>query len=484
MVPNYLSLRLAPPRNTILHLGVGGFHRSHAAMYTHKLLQTGQSDWAICGAGLRPEDAAMQSALKTQDYLYTLTTKCSEGNRSEIIGSILDYQLGTGENGARSLVQRTNQDDVKIVSLTVTEKGYNCNFETGQLNRKNPDVQHDLLMEGAPKTAIGFLAEGLKMKRRENRKPFTVMSCDNLPSNGHVTQKAVLNLFEEVDRDLYHWTKENVCFPNSMVDRITPACSLKDRLDIEEHFSYRDEVPVVAEEFCQWVIEDNFSQSRPDWDKVDVFFVDDVLPYELMKLRLLNGGHSALVYVAHALGFTEVDEAMNHPLINRYVRGYMDEVTSSIPTVPGIDLEEYKATLIARFSNSAIKDTVARITEDGSTKLLSYVIPALFDVKDSNGGRNMKYMGIFLAFWVHFCRGVTKGGIEFNYKDPKADILRPLARESGKDLTPFLREVFEDLLDQHPDFVSMIKKNLETIDVIGEQAAFEQLMTGSGESVV
>jgi mannitol-1-phosphate/altronate dehydrogenase len=295
------------------------------------------------------------------------------------------------------VLERLSDEEIKILSLTVTEKGY-CYDNNKNLDQTNEFIQYDIINLSAPKTILGYIVAGLKNRKDNGKKPFTVMSCDNLPENGHLTQKLVLQFAELIDTQLAQWIKENVAFPNSMVDRITPVTT-DDIVDtIKAKFQIDDAWPVVCEDYIQWILEDNFCNGRPPLEAAGVQIVDNVEPYEKMKVRLLNGSHSALSYLSYLMGYREVDKAMADPLISNFVRSYMDQdITPTLPNVPGIDLDEYKDKLIKRFSNPAISDQVQRLAEDGSQKIPNAILPCITHQLETGG--SIKYTILALAGW-------------------------------------------------------------------------------------
>ncbi|MBV9285474.1 MAG: mannitol dehydrogenase family protein, partial [Acidimicrobiia bacterium] len=297
----------------VVHLGVGGFHRAHQAMYHDRLLSRERAlGWGICGIGVMPEDVRMKEVLDAQDGLYTLVEKQSDGGCSgRVIGSITRYLLAPDEPAAA--IEAMADERVRIVSLTITEGGYNLDPDTGEFDADHPDVVHDLDHATAPKTAFGLVTEALRRRRDRRTDPFTVMSCDNLPGNGRQSRIAFTSFARLRDPALVDWIESRVMFPNSMVDRITPATTDEDRAEVRSRFGLQDRWPVVCEPFVQWVLEDSFSAGRPAYERVGVQLVDEVEPYELMKLRLLNAGHQALTYFGYLMGHRYVHEAAQDP---------------------------------------------------------------------------------------------------------------------------------------------------------------------------
>ncbi len=276
----------------IVHLGCGAFHRAHRALYTHHLLESTDSDWGICEVNLMPgNDRVLIENLKKQQLLYTVAEKGAESTELKIIGSMKEA-LHPEIDGCEGILNAMARPQTAIVSLTVTEKGYCADAASGQLDLNNPLIKHDLENPTAPKSAIGYIVEALRLRREKGLKAFTVMSCDNVRENGHVAKVAVLGLAQARDPQLAAWIEENVTFPCTMVDRIVPAATPETLQEIADQLGVYDPCAIACEPFRQWVIEDNFVNGRPDWDKVGAQFVADVVPFEMMKLRMLNGSHS------------------------------------------------------------------------------------------------------------------------------------------------------------------------------------------------
>ncbi|MCL4166122.1 UNVERIFIED_CONTAM: hypothetical protein GTU68_033697, partial [Idotea baltica] len=385
----------------IVHIGVGGFHRSHEAFYTDELLKTTEAtDWAICGVGLREGDRTIAEILKKQDYLYSLIVKHPNGQaRVRVIGSLIDFLLGCDDPVA--VTDRMADQSTKIVSLTITEGGYNFHPSSGEFNFDNEDVQHDLENPSRPKQVFGYLTEALRKRRAAGLPAFTIQSCDNIEHNGDVTRKMLLAFAEKQDSDLAKWIAREVKFPNAMVDRITPVTSKEDLEFLENEFGVKDEWPVVCEPFCQWVIEDEFSDARPAWEKVGAQFVPNVTPYETMKLRLLNAGHSVLGLLGSVHGHQTIGGCISDPLFQTYLRRFMDEeATPVLKPVEGIDLADYKDSLIERFGNPAIKDDLSRICSESSAKLPKFLISTIHE--NLQRGGSIKFATLVIAAWCYY----------------------------------------------------------------------------------
>ena len=355
----------------IVHIGLGGFHRAHFARYTHDLMESDASalTWGIVGAGLRASDTALLRALADQDGLYTLVERDMYRETRTLIGSL----VGTIDASTDSavLLHAIAARETRIVSITVSEHGYHLDGVTKSLNRADPAIQRDIASSRSPATMLGILVESYRRRREAGLPAFTALSCDNIQHNGMVLRSAVLALAEQVDPDLAVWIAECGCFPNSMVDRITPVPTPNQIAKFRDETGLADDAPVFCESFRQWVIEDRFVDGRPDWDRVGAQFVDDVAPYEAMKLRLLNASHLAIAGLGALLDYETVLETIGDPYIRRYMARLMvAETAPTLKSVPGIDLAAYQRTLIERFANPAIRDTVQRINADAPINLL------------------------------------------------------------------------------------------------------------------
>ncbi|GAA4399512.1 mannitol dehydrogenase family protein [Fodinibacter luteus] len=394
----------------IVHFGFGNFHRSHVAMYVDRLMESGHGlDWGICGVGVLPQDSAMRDAMRAQDCLFTLVLRHPDGSlEPRVVGSVLEYLYGPDD--AAAIHERLLDPAVRIASLTVTEGGYLKNPATGEFDAEHPSVVHDLAHPENPGTAFAYLVEGLRRRREAGLAPFTVLSCDNLQGNGDYARKAVVGFARLRDPDLAAWIDTEVAFPNCMVDRITPSTTDDDRAALAREFGVEDQWPVPAEPFTQWIVEDEFPTGRPALESVDVQFVEDVKPYELMKLRLLNASHQALAYFGAPLGYSLVDETMRDTRIRTYLERYMaDEAAPTLGELPGIDLEAYMATLLERFSNPRMRDTLVRLATDGSNRMPTFTLPAVRDNLDA--GRPVTLGAAMVAAWAQYWALIGRGEI-------------------------------------------------------------------------
>lgn len=435
---------------SIVHVGVGGFHRAHQAFYTHLLQEKeNASEWGICGIGLRKGDQKIHDVLQKQDGMYTLIIKHPDGNiDSQIIGSIIDFKLGY--DTPKVVVDQMAHPDTKIVSLTITEGGYNFNPATGEFDFENADVQHELQHPNDPKTIYGFLTAAIKKRKEDGLPAFTVMSCDNIQHNGDVAKEMLLTFAQKQDAELAAYIEKEVSFPNSMVDRITPVTTQADIDYLENTYGLKDEWPVTCEPFIQWVIEDNFSNGRPEFEKVGVQFVPDVKPYEKMKLRLLNAGHSVLGLLGAIHGHPTINACMEDDLFVSYLRAFMDkEATPVLDKLEGIDLSAYKDSLQERFTNPNIKDSVSRICSESSAKLPKFLIATIQD-NLANGG-SIKFATLVIAAWCYYSdKGQDKNGNPIEIIDAMQEQLHQAASKTQSDPLAFIKQesLFGNLINE------------------------------------
>ena len=447
----------------IVHIGVGGFHRAHEAAYLDRLMRrragSGPGDggalaapggscleWGICGVGLLPEDARMRDVLAAQDHLYTLVLKHPGGLRDPaVIGSIHTYLFAPDDPEA--VLALLSAPTTRIVSLTVTEGGYNVDDATGTFRTEAPGAVHDAEHPGGPTTAFGYIVEALRRRRAAGIMPFTVMSCDNLPGNGTVARKAVVSQAAMSDPELADWIDANVAFPSCMVDRIPPRTTRADVAELRRALGVEDAWPVVCEPFTQWVIEDDFPAGRPPWEEVGVQMVDDVVPYELMKLRLLNASHQGLAHWGRLLGIEYAHEAAADADISAWVRAYLErEARATLRSVPGIDLDDYINTLFKRFTNEAIADTLFRLAQDASSRMPKFVLGTVRD--NLTAGGPIRLGTAMVAAWALGDEGVDENGKAITIDDPLADelLLLAAAQKSGHETAFISHEgVFGDL---------------------------------------
>lgn len=415
----------------IVHLGLGNFHRAHQAVYTDLTLDKQFGPWGIAAVSLRTRDAV--DALVAQDGLYAFAAK--EGSRMDlrVVGAI--RQALFAPEAMAQVVASIAAPTTRIVTLTVTEKGYGYVPSTGDLDRANPDIARDLAHPAAPRTTLGVLAAALRL-RRAAKAPVTLLSCDNLPSNGKTLQKLLGQFVAETDRDLARWIDANVAFPCSMVDRIVPTPTAADRADIGARLGVDDAASVVGEPFTQWVVEDRFLAGRPDWHAVGVEFVGDVEPYERMKLRLLNGAHSTLAYLGYLAGHPTIAAAANDDRLRAVARGVMAESAATLDGPAGVDLERYRESLIARFRNAALPHTTAQVAMDGSQKLPQRLLAPLR--ARLAAGREVRLLSLAVAGWMRFAMGKDERDQPIAVKDPLAPTLAAIAAAHAADLPRYV----------------------------------------------
>lgn len=413
-----------------VHIGLGHFHRAHYLTYLDTLLCQGDvENWGVYEVDIPPSDPAFAENLEKQDYLYSVLSWGPDGSSDiRVNGPIIGYANATRD--PETVWEKLTDPSVRLITLTITEKGYCYLDDSHSLDWDNPAVKADAEAgEKWAKTAVGWLSRALK-KRSEISAPVTVMSCDNIPVNGKVLETCVKQFCRKTCPEILPWIEKNVAFPCTMVDRITPGTTEADKEAIEKKAGYRDECPVHCEDFIQWVIEDKKTTEIPPYAKAGAMVVKDVQPYELMKIRLLNGSHSALSYPAYLMGILAVDEAATNPLIRRFIRGcYMEEITKTLLPVPGIDVTAYKDKLISRFSNRYIADKILRLASDGSKKISNAIVKPLEEAILAGGPH--KAMVYALAVWARFLEGKDEKGSPVPVDDPAKKQLMASCRDSA-----------------------------------------------------
>jgi mannitol 2-dehydrogenase len=430
-VPNYNRENI---KTGFVHVGVGGFHRAHEAMYLDQLLHDeSNANWGICGVALLSYDQKIYNTLKDQDGLYTLVVKELDGTLTKrVIGSITEYLFAP--DSPKAVIEKMANPEVKIISLTITEGGYNLNEATGAFNFDNPQIIYDSKNADTPKTIFGYLTQALKLRKESNSGAVTILSCDNIEGNGDVAKKMLLSYVEFAQPDLLEWIAANVSFPNSMVDRITPATMPADIAELSEVSGVEDQWPVVCESFQQWVIEDKFIAGRPNLEAVGVQFVKNVAPFEKMKLGLLNAGHSVVGILGSLMGYSTIDEAISDPAIGTFLADYLDvEVTPILRDLDGMDLKAYKQTLINRFSNSYIKDQIDRICSENSAKIPKFILPTVQEQLKAN--KAIEHAAFVVAAWAIYSLGFNEKNDAINIKDALQETLlakAKLAKENPK----------------------------------------------------
>lgn len=452
----------------ILHFGPGNFHRSHQAVYLDQLMNMGlDHDWAIIGASVMPGDARLRDVLLKQDLLTTVVTQSTTTSEARVTGPMIDY-LPVGDTQA--ILDTLADPAIRIVSLTVTEGGYFVNAATGKFDHEHASILADAANIASPCTVFGLIVHALAGRRERGEQAFTVMSCDNLPHNGHAAKAAVVGLARLVDESLAEWIDASSSFPNGMVDRITPATGDSERSRVRSLFGIADDSPVFCEDYLQWVLEDDFVAGRPAFERAGVQIVPDVAPYEMMKIRILNGGHAVLAYPSGLLDIEYAHEAMQNELVRDFLEQLqLREILPVVPPVPGVDLNVYQASVVQRFSNPAIADTITRLCLDGSNRQPKFIVPTLADRLEAGG--SIDGLALASAFWCRYCEGKTESGKTIAPNDPSWDSLQARAQASLADPAQWLamRDVYGDLgADER--FVSSFSKALTGIREQGVEA--------------
>jgi len=460
----------------IVHFGVGNFHRAHQAVYLNRLFNKGlDKNWGIVGAGVMPYDEKMREALENQDYLFSVVEQSANDNNFEVVGSIIDY---LSVNDKLAIIEKLSQENIKIVSLTITEGGYFIDYSTGLFDDKNPSIIEDAKSLENPKTVFGLILAALKRRKENNIEPFTVMSCDNIPHNGVVTKNTLVGLANMIDNNFADWIKQNVAFPNGMVDRITPATTQRERDSIVNNFQVSDEVPVFCEDFIQWVLEDNFPLGRPALEKVGVEFVEDVTPYENMKIRILNGGHAVIAYISGLLDIDLSYEAMRDPLVLEYLRKVeKDEIIPNVPAVPNTNIAQYYKKIEERFSNPKIEDSIRRLCLDGTNRQPKFIIPTIADCIKNN--IDFKGLALESALWCRYCYGTTESGATIEANDPNWDELHDIALKAKDNPTLWLdmKSIYGEI-GMNSKFRDYFTKSLTALHTKGVRAVVQEYIAG------
>ena len=469
--PSYARDSLA---SGIVHLGTGAFHKAHQAVATDDALAASGGGWMITGVSLRSGDVADQ--LNPQDGLYTLLVRGPDGIAPRIVGSIRKVLVAPREPDA--VMTALTAPETKIVSLTITEKGYGVDPKTGGLDANHPSIAPDLADPRKPSGAVGFIVEALRLRRERGLPPFTVLCCDNLPHNGALLKRLVVGFADRVDAGLAAYIRTEVPFPSTMVDRITPASTDATYADALRLTGYEDRAAVETEPFTQWVIEDDFCTGRPDWEAGGAIFAADVAPYEKMKLRMLNGAHSMLAYSGFIAGHAYVRDVMADPPLAKLVARHMDAAAATLDPVPGVDLAQYARDLQARFANPAIAHQTYQIAMDGTQKLPQRLVePAIATLR---AGRPLDAYAFAAAAWMRYCLGVMENGQTYALRDPREAEIGALLAGSGRDAGSIVDRLlalpgqFPDELSGAPEWRAAVKTRLETMLAQGIRAAIER----------
>lgn len=471
--PRYDREQLQPG---IVHLGIGAFHRAHQAFYTEQVMNQVGGQWGIIGCSLRSNTVSQQ--LAPQDGLYTLLQRGAH-NHPQIIGSVV--QVLVGPEDPQAVIDAVAAETTKIISLTITEKGYCHQPSNGQLNNEHPDIQHDLNHPLSPKTAVGYLIAGLNQRRKSGGTGVTLLSCDNLPNNGQVLRNVVKEFAQRVSPDLAQWIIEQVTFPCTMIDRIVPATTEDDIHALETEYGYTDQALVVAEPFTQWVIEDNFAQGRPQWELTGALLVPDVAAYENIKLRLLNGSHSLLAYTGYLAGAATIYEVMQNPTLVRLCQSFMATAAATLTVPDGFDVKAYQAQLVERFGNPGLQHRTWQIAMDGSQKLPQRWLHTLHDLLQQE--QNPRLFALALAAWMRYISGTDEQGQTIDVSDPMRDTFAQLHQTHAGNCDAYvealfqLPDIFDEDLASNSAFKQQVSEMLERINAKGVLAVVEQVLT-------
>jgi len=484
-IPAYDPSDLKPG---IAHVGVGNFFRAHPAFHLHELFNKAAKDesmsnadredimrWGIVGGAVTDHSYSdRRDTLKHQDMMYTLVERNDDCANSHVVASVIDCLEYKEDLSKSPLKENLTDPSIRIVSLTVTEGGYF--LKDGEFDPENEMIRNDIENPDKPKTIFGLIVQALDERRKKDIQPFTVMSCDNVPGNGDIAKSVVLGLAKEIDADLGEYIEKNACFPNSMVDRITPSTTEEMLEFLKDEYNFEDGTPVFCEPFKQWVLEDSFvNNDRPPLDKVGVRLVDDVTPWENMKLRILNGGHASLSYPAALLGLEYVHEAAEHETIGKFLDCLQrTEIIPIVNDVPDTDLSEYWETVQKRYKNPTLKDSIDRNCEDGSDRQPKFIVPPIR--ANLEEGNDVDGLALVSAMWCRYCLGETEDGTEIEPNDQRWDELTELAEKAKEDPVEWLKgveSVYGDLAE-NDKFVEAFEKQLKIVNEEGVEKAMQQ----------
>lgn len=462
--PAYDRTRL---RTGIVHLGLGTFVRAHQALYTEELDAAEMCNWGMTGVSLQHPD--QRDRLAPQGGLYAALQNDRSGVAARIVGCLGSVMVAPEDPVA--VVEAMASPHVKIVSLTVTEKGYCIDPATGRLQQNQPNIRHDLEHPGEPRTAVGLILAALERRRDEGMAPFTVLCCDNLPSNGRLLASLVSDFAALRDCGLATWVETHASFPCTMVDRIVPATTAEDIAEAARLTGIFDAAPVVHEPFRQWVIEGRFIENaRPRWENAGAELVSDVAPYEHMKLRLLNGAHSALAYLGYLAGHETISDTLGNPILRAFVQGlWRKEIIPVVPAPTGTDLFNYAGMLLDRFSNPAIRHRTWQIAMDGSQRLPQRLLATARERLSRN--LPLPRIALAVAAWLRYVGGIDESGRKIDVRDPLAPQIRAVFDNAGnapEDKVPAVLKI-------EAIFGSDLPHNARFVDAL--TAAYTRLLT-------
>ena len=459
----------------VVHLGIGAFHRAHQAVVFDDALAAGDLRWGVLGASLR--SPGVRDQLEPQDGLYALVIRDGAEETVRAIGAIQGVLVGP--EGPAALVEAMASPDVHIVTLTVTEKGYRLDPASGALKLDDPEVAADLADLSRPVTAPGFLTAALRLRRERGLKPFTVISCDNLPHNGKRTRAAVLDMAGRLDPTLRDWIAAEGAFPQTMVDRIVPATTREDVAALEARIGVRVLGMVKAEPFTQWVIEDHFAGERPDFAALGVQLTEAVEPWEDAKLRLLNGAHSTVAYLGALAGHEHVHEAVAQPALAALVERLWDEAQTTLNPPPGLDIAAYRRDLMARFRNAALRHRTRQIAMDGSQKLPQRLLASI--AARLEAGLPIDALALGVAGWMRWQDGVTEAGETVPVEDPLAEETSARLNVAGDDREKAaallsMTAIFPTALQDDPRFMDAVTAAYQSLRRYGSLAAAQRVV--------
>lgn len=471
--PRYYRQQL---RSRIVHFGFGAFHRAHQALLTNRVLNEKGGDWGICEISLFSGDVLM-SQLRAQDHLFTVLEKGAEGNQAIVVGAVHEC-LNAKLDSLAAIIEKFCEPQVAIVSLTITEKGYCIDPATGKLDMHNTRILHDLENPTEPHSAPGILVEALHRRRERGLPPFTVLSCDNIPDNGHVVKNAVLGMAQKRSAELAGWIDAHVSFPGTMVDRIVPAATETSLAEITQELGVEDPCAISCEPFIQWVVEDNFVAGRPEWEAAGVQMVKDVLPWEQMKLRMLNGSHSFLAYLGYLAGYAHINECMEDASFQEAARRVMLNEQAPTLRITDVDLTAYANSLIDRFANPALQHRTWQIAMDGSQKLPQRMLDGIRVHLERNSAWPLLALGV--AGWIRYVSGTDERGDAIDVRDPLSDKIQSLVKASSEaervNALLTLSEVFGQDLPHNSVFVDAVNEAYQRLTRYGaRQAVIETL---------
>lgn len=458
-------------KTRMVHFGFGAFHRAHQALLTDRVLNARGGDWGICEISLFSGDTLMRQ-LREQDHLYTVLEKGADGNQAIVVGAVNEC-LNAKLDSLAAIIEKFCEPQVAIVSLTITEKGYCIDPATGALDLTNPRIIHDLQSPDEPHSAPGILVEALSRRQARGLAPFTVLSCDNIPDNGHVVKNAVLGMAEKRSPALADWIREHVSFPATMVDRIVPAATEDSLAEITRELGVTDPCAISCEPFIQWVVEDHFVAGRPAWEAAGVQMVSDVRPWEEMKLRMLNGSHSFLAYLGYLSGFQHINECMQDSAFREAAYRLMMDEQAPMLTITDVDLTGYAQSLIERFANPALKHKTWQIAMDGSQKLPQRMLAGIRLHLARESAWPLLALGV--AGWMRYVSGVDDAGVTIDVRDPLNDKIRAIVATHHEDQRVSallsLSEIFGNDLPHNPVFVQAIEAAWQRIAQHGAHQA-------------